>query len=120
MYHTIIAIYFFTFLLHSNLFAQEDKKTFHSPFTVHSVTYNGSDSPNECWESVEWGITIRELSYNLFFSMNNEDLENLRNKIKDHQVQIDVVYYDEPINGSGALGFVTKVTLDGEVIFGQE
>lgn len=83
-------------------------------FQPRHVTYNASDNPNECWEAVAWGIEIESKG---FFSLEYQAIEKLKVRIGDEEVQVEVIYYDEPIEGSYEVGLVTKITLKGEVIY---
>ena len=113
---------FFAFLLLSvsNTKAQTGCHAFTSNFVVHSVTYNGSDDPNECWESVAWGILIEDGKNTYFFSMPYQELMALKEKIGDAEVIIDIRFYQEPDAQTGEDGGVKKITMNGEVLFGAE
>jgi hypothetical protein len=97
--------------------AQTRTNVYSTKFIPESVTYNGSDDPNECWESVDYGIIIKVENSSLFFNMEYRDLEILKEKIGDTEVQVEVIYYDEPTSGSYSVGKVVKVSLNEEIIF---
>ena len=99
--------------------AQSRTKTFTTKFIPNHVTYNGSDNPNECWESVAWGILIEEGENVYFFSMSYRDVEASKEKIGDAEVIIEVGFYDEPYSDSGEDGWVKKITLNGVIILGE-
>ena len=105
-----------TFSSSSGLMGQH-KEVYSAKFESHSVTYNGSPNPNECWESVANGIIIKTEKEIGFFTMPNNVMESLKKKIGDAEVLIEVIYYEEPLEESGALGGVQKITLKGEVLF---
>ena len=86
-------------------------------FVPHQVTYNGSLNLNECWESVANGILIETKEVKGFFSLPNKVVDELERKIGDAKVFVEVLYYDEPEEGSGLTGQVKKITLKGEVLF---
>lgn len=113
---------FFAFLLLtvSNTKAQTGCHAFTSTFIVHSVTYNGSDNPNECWESVAWGILIEDGKNTYFFSMPYQELMALKEKIGDAEVLVEVRFYQESDSDTGEDGGVKKITMNGEVLFGAE
>jgi hypothetical protein len=112
----ILLFVFFMFSLKS-ITAQINKKVYVTKFHPESVTYNGSPNPNECWESVAWGITIKIKKNNSFFLISYEAFEQLKEKIGESKVEIEVAFYDEPVDGSGAVGCVTKIVLDGKVLY---
>mgnify|MGYP001589733842 CR=1 FL=1 len=85
-------------------------------FLPRHVTYNGSPNPNECWESVAWGIEINNALFTLGYSV----IDKLKVLIGDNEVEVKVVYYEEPIEGSGEIGRVVKLTLKGEIIYNEE
>ncbi len=97
--------------------AQGKVTIFSSKFLPESVTYNGSPNPNECWESVAWGVRIISGRASSFFTMDYKDVEKTKEKAGDSEVLIEVAFYDEPLDGSGAEGRVIKIVLKGEVIY---
>jgi hypothetical protein len=116
-----IYIYLISFLITCEIAgAQIKTKSYTSKFLPESVTYNGSPNPNECWESVAWGIRIKTEKGKPFFSISYQAFENLKEKIGDKEVQIEVVYYNEPSDDSGAVGYVKKIIFKGEVIYKNE
>lgn len=113
----IIISFICALCIYTNVGAQENLvKVFTSKFVSQNVTYNASPNPNECWEAVEWGIKIKDGKHESFFTLNYQEIEKLKSKIGEEDVQIAVVYYDEASEG-GATGMVSKITLKGEVLF---
>lgn len=92
---------------------------FKTLFRPQLITYNGSDNPNECWESVDCGILINIGGYDHFFLLPTALYESLKNKLTNQEVVIEVIYFDEPTEDSYAFGNVTKITWKGETIFTQ-
>ena len=101
----------------SEMKAQSGTKVFKSKFLPTEVTYNGSPNPNECWESVASGINIKVGKTVSFFSMAYQEIERLKEIIGNAEVQIEVIYYNEPEDGSGAKGEVKIITLNDKLIF---
>jgi len=97
--------------------AQVNTKIYLSEFHPEPVTYNGSPNPNECWESVAWGIKIKTTKGSAFFLIGYQAFEKLKEIIGDAKVEIEVMYFDEPDFGSGAVGCVSKIVSDGKVLF---
>ena len=83
----------------------------------HSVTYNGSNNPNECWESVAWGIEIETEKVKGFFSLEYRVIEKLKPIIGDQEIEVEVSYYDELFESSGEIGNVVKIKLKGDIIY---
>ncbi len=102
---------------YSNSKAQIITKVYSTKFQPETVGFNGSPDPNECWDSVAWGIKIKTENGYSFFNMGFNEIERLKPIIKNSKVQIEVNYYSEPLDGSGAVGSVLKITLKGEVIY---
>jgi hypothetical protein len=93
---------------------------FKTRFEPHTVTYNSSDKPGECVESVDSGVLIKTGEGEAFFTMPAKEVERMKEKIQDAEVLVEVVYYsvlERADGGSGASGYVTKVTLNDEVIY---
>lgn len=86
-------------------------------FNPHSVTYNGSDNPNECWESVAWGILIDTDKVKGFFSLGYQEIEKLKTIIGDNEIEVQVAYYDEWLESSGEIGHVKSIKMSGEIIY---
>lgn len=86
-------------------------------FNPETVTYNGSDNPNECWESVEQGILIEVDGITYFFTMYARGFESLCEQLKGQEVVVDVIHSEESDYGSGADGSVQKITLNGVVVY---
>ena len=107
----------FIFLVAITGKAQKNSEVFTTKFVLGFVTYNGSPNPNECWEAVERGIKIKTEKTTYFFTVPNTDINKLKEKIGDSEVEITVNYFNEPLNDSEAMGCVSKITLKGEVIF---
>ncbi len=112
------AVILFTFLILSCAVNAQSVE-FKTVFQPQTITYNGSDNPNECWESVDHGIMININGYNQFFILPARVCEILKTKLADQEVLIEVIYFDEPTTGSHALGNVTKITFNGEIVFAQ-
>src|SRR5690349_5659870 len=94
---------------------QNKTMTFQTRFEPHTVTYNGSDKPGECVESVDSGVLIKTDEGETFFTMPSKEVMRLKEKIQDAEVLIEVMYYsvlERADGGSGARGNVTKVTLN--------
>lgn len=102
-----------------NVNGQQKATLYNVPFTPHSVTYNGSPNPNECWESVDWGILVPNGKTKHFFTLPNGRLDELKKQIGDERVDIEVIYFDEPVYGSGANGNVVKIVWKEEVLYEQ-
>ncbi|MBK9590626.1 MAG: hypothetical protein IPO32_03665 [Crocinitomicaceae bacterium] len=92
---------------------------FKTVFQPETITYNGSDNPNECWESVDQGVLINVAGHNRFFLLPAQGYELLKNKLANQEVLIEVIYFDEPTQDSHASGNVTKITFNGEIVFTQ-
>src|SRR5688572_8726003 len=86
-------------------------------FKPETITYNGSDNPNECMESVEQGILIVVDGTTYFFAMHPGGFESLCEQLKGQEVVVDVIYYEESDYGSGADGAVQKITWNGVVVY---
>jgi len=106
----------FFFFAWSNAIGQQ-KTEVSSKFVPKTVTYNASPNPNECWEAVDWGINIDTKIVRGFFNLPNKAVKTLKEKIGDDEVLIEVIYYEEPVEGSRAIGSVSKITFKGEVIY---
>lgn len=113
----IILLFAVLLVTFSKLMAQTGIKTYTTEFTPHSVTYNASDNPNECLESVAWGILIKDKKNTFFFSLPFSDLENLKTMIGNNEVIVEVIFYEERAHDSDEDGNVTKITLNGTIIF---
>ncbi|MBK9191389.1 MAG: hypothetical protein IPM77_07670 [Crocinitomicaceae bacterium] len=50
-------------------------------YTPQHITYNGSDNPNECWESVEWGLEVVHQDSILFFNLPFSVYKELEEKL---------------------------------------
>jgi hypothetical protein len=110
----------FTALFLSISSDQERGQIFIGTIKPHAVTYNASPNPNQCWEAVQDGIEIRSGTRELFFSMPSKDAERVSKIVRAGEVAIEVVLYDKPAEGSYALGFVKKITKNGEVLFERD
>ena len=117
MFKVVLLFILFSVFSFTNAIAQIKTKVYTSKLQPESVTYNGSPNPNECLESVEWGITIKTEKASSFFLMEYEEIEKLKEKIGDAEVLIEVVYYNEPHDVSNAVGRVVKITLKDEVLY---
>lgn len=92
-----------------------------STLLPHSVTYNGSDDPNECWESVDWGVLLPHKKRKGFFLMGDRDLERLRQKVSSEEIlEFEVTCFAESLTGSGAIGAVLRVRRGNEVLFEEK
>lgn len=100
-----------------NAFSQAKKRTFKTKFELAHVTYNGSDNPNECWESVAWGIYINDGGVKLFFGMPYKPLHELKDKVGDAEMEVEVIFHGEPYLDSGEDGDVMCIKLNGVVIY---
>jgi hypothetical protein len=117
---TTIAIAIFLTITGMSALGQEKTITYKTKFEPESVTYNGSPNPNECWEAVDHGIRIKTSEGEPFFTMPSQDVQRLKERIKDAEVVVEVFYYpvlERAQNGSGASGSVVKVTQGNEVLF---
>ena len=103
----------------SNLNAQSST-TFTTKFITHSVTYNGSDNPSQCWEAVASGIVIEDGTKTYFFSIPVHQIGELKKQIGDLEVIVEVGFYAEPAYDSNENGWVKKITLNGKIIFPLE
>jgi hypothetical protein len=112
------AVILFTYLILScSLNAQPSE--FKTVFQPQTITYNGSDNPNECWESVEQGILIDINGYDHFFLLPASEYEILKTRLTNQEVLVEVIYFDEPTEDSHAYGNVIKISYNGEVVFKQ-
>jgi len=118
MIKKLFLLFIFSGFLFSNLNAQSST-TFTTKFIPHSVTYNGSDKPSQCWESVAWGILIEDGERTYFFSLPSQDLESLKETIGDQEITVEVIFYEEYDAESGEDGNVVLITLNGVVVFDQ-
>ncbi len=116
----LIFLLLFSFFGSVNLAAQKEMKIYSSKFIPQEITYNASPNPNECWEAVAWGIEIKVEKGTQFFSMSYRDIDSLKKIIGDAEVQIEVIYYSEMEEGSGAVGEVVKITLGDVVVYKRE
>jgi hypothetical protein len=107
----LFILLFLTFC--SSSFAQEKQVRFITKFESYNVTYNASDNPNQCWEAASWGLVINKLHFSLPYKM----LEELKQKAGTSEMEVEVVYFDEPLDGSGDAGNVVSVKLNNEVVF---
>jgi hypothetical protein len=114
-----LALFAFIFFAGFTLSAQKDT-TFTTKFIPREITYNASPNPKQCWEAVEYGIEIKVNMNTQFFSIAFKDIENLKQKIGDAEVQIEVGYFTKPEDKTGALGSVKQITMNGVVIYKQE
>ena len=107
------------FILYSAVSAKSQEKTrvYTSKFIPESITYNGSPDPNECWESVDWGVKIKTKKTSIFVLMPYQDIEKLKTEIGDQEVKIKVDFFEEPESGSGAVGIVEEIILGDKVIY---
>jgi len=112
------AVILFTYLILSGAVNAQPSE-FKTVFRPQTITYNGSDNPNECWESVDHGIMININGYNQFFLLPARAYKILKTKLAEQEVLIEVIYFDEPTTESYAFGNVTKITFNGEVVFAQ-
>jgi hypothetical protein len=111
---------FLLFLLSSFAgFAQERTKTYVSVFVPYSVTYNGSDNPNECWESVSHGVLINDGKAQHFFYLPFEVIEPIQLQAGNNELIFEVVFSDEPRDNSGLDGSVVRITQNGAVLYGD-
>lgn len=93
---------------------------FNSTFVPRTITYNASDKSGECWEAVAHGIEVDMGNGKKgFFQMQQEAIEELKNRIGDKVVVIYVDFYNKIIDKSGALGVVEKIeeTFDGKLLY---
>ena len=99
-------------------FSQENIQTYKTKFELAQVTYNGSDNPNECWESVAWGIFVKQEKGKgkWFFGMPYEPLIELEKKVGDAEMEVEIIFH-EPYDDSGEQGDVISIRLNGEVIY---
>ena len=109
----------FTCLIYSNTKSQE-KNVCKTKFNPRSIAYNASPDPNECWESVAYGIQIKTKQVNGFFTLPVALLETLKQKIQESEITIVVSYYEEPIEGSGEVGVVDRIWLNESLIYQNE
>ncbi|HET6991971.1 MAG TPA: hypothetical protein VFJ43_11635 [Bacteroidia bacterium] len=116
--HRLIIILFF--LTPGIISAQNGTKTFTTKFQSRSVTYNASRKNNECLEAVAWGIEIKTGKGSQFFLMPYRDIDTLKQKIGDAEVEVEVYCYDKPEQGSGAAGEVKQITMNGVAIYKED
>jgi hypothetical protein len=117
---TFIISIIFIILVCKDTIAQKGTETYYTKFIPETVTYNGSDNPNECWESVDWGIRIKTDKCDSFFNMDYKNIERIKKQIGDAEVQIEVIYYDKTYDKSGAVGSILKITFANEVVYNKE
>lgn len=101
--------------------AQSDSVTIRSTLHAHSVTYNGSEDPNECMESVAWGVILPCKNSQAFFLLDYQVLQELKQKISAEEiVQFEVAYFSERLRESHAIGAVLRVRRGNEVLFEEK
>lgn len=110
-----LAFLSFLFLL-TSAYAQVETKTYTSVFVPYSVTYNGSDNPNECWESVAQGVLIKEGTTQHFFYLPYGVMDSLQQTAGTSELIFEVVFY-EPLDASGLDGSVIRITQNGTVLY---
>jgi hypothetical protein len=110
-------ILFSLLILNLNVSAQTAE--FKTIFHPQTITYNGSDNPSECWESVDQGVLINIGASKRFFLLPANQFESLKAKLTNEEVWIEVIYFDEPTDDSYAFGNVTKIIWKGEIVFIQ-
>lgn len=106
-------------LLILNLNVRAQTAEFKTIFHPQTITYNGSDNPSECWESVDQGVLINIGVSKRFFLLPAKQFESLKVKLTNQEVLIEVIYFDEPTKDSFAYGNVIKITWNGEIVFAQ-
>ncbi|MBI3134025.1 MAG: hypothetical protein HYZ14_05050 [Bacteroidetes bacterium] len=111
-------MYFLLFLITGfPMLLMAQQAEYQTLFIPQTVTYNGSPDPNECWESVDQGILVQVGEQQLFFLLPAGVFERLKNQLVNQQVLVEVVYFDERTDESGASGSVLKITHQGVVVF---
>jgi len=111
-----LMVFFFSLVLNNAILAQQ-KTVFTTPFVPMLVTYNASPDPEECWEAVAYGVGIKTERGEHFFQMPRLVRDDLKTKIGDSDVEVEVQYFNEERDDSGAAGFVKKIMLKGEIIY---
>ena len=86
-------------------------------FKPHQITYNASANANQCLEAVASGILVQTKEVKGFFSLPNKICNHLQERIGDLEVVVEVLYHDEPEEGSELTGQVKKITCKGKVFF---
>src|SRR5688572_702357 len=118
--HSFVLIFAFISLVWMEVYSQKAAATYKTKFEPALVTYNASDNPNQCWEAVEHGIRIKADKGKLFFEMPHLRISGLKEKIKDAEVVVEVVFYSkEELQGrkGEARGFVRKIVMGEETIY---
>ena len=94
---------------------------YYSALNFNRVTYNGSENPNECKESVADGLIIKTEFGTQFFQLPFVDSETLKKDATKLIYYIEVKFYGtdktDAIDGSLAVGSVVKVADNFKVIF---
>jgi hypothetical protein len=120
MTKAVIIIFNIALIIYTGSNAQEKSQVYSTKFIPETVTFNGSDNPNECWESVACGITIKTGKNNSFFELDFSHTEKLKKLIGEAKVQIEVIYYNEIEVKTGAVGRVSKITFQNGVIYNEK
>ncbi|MBK8926212.1 MAG: hypothetical protein IPM74_09935 [Crocinitomicaceae bacterium] len=110
-------ILFTLIILNQSVISQQELITIETLFRSESITYNGSDNPNECMEAVDTGIRIPAKKGTLFLLIPAREFEILKNKYEGKTVTITYGLFSESIGQSGAAGWVESITFEGEIIF---
>lgn len=110
-------ILFILMLLSQRATSQQEFITIETTFISESVTYNGSDNPNECMESVDTGIRVPAKKGTLFLLIPSPEFEMLKDKYEGKTVTIIYGLFSQSMKQSGAAGWVEKIIFEGEIIF---
>lgn len=93
------------------------KSVFTTKFIPRVITYNASPNPAQCWEAVAHGIGIKAEKGEYFFQMPWKALQDLKIKLGETEVQIEVQFFEEADDDTGAAGFVRRVSLGDSVMY---
>lgn len=112
-----LLLLFGTVLPFSDGMAQEEVYT--TCYEPYSITYNSSDRPGVCMESVDFGVLVYVGSRRLFFTLPAKTYFELLPLVSDQDVRLEVIYYDALSSGIMAAGSVVKITFRDTVVFSQ-
>ena len=107
------------FGLMPGLVAGQNWQTCKTKFIPHSVTYNASPKPNECWEAVASGILVDTEKVKGFFSLPGRVLDDLEKIIGNEEVIIEVRYFEKQLDSNKQIAAVQKIILKCEIIYDE-
>lgn len=102
----------------TTLSAQKASKVYTTKFVMNENYYYVSGGPNQCIAAISYGIEIKTDTQIIgFFRMDYREMEKLKEKIGDADVQIEVSVFGKDLEGNGTLGEVLKISMNGVVIW---